>query len=239
MQLIRSILFTTYIFVSAPLWAIVIVVSSLWAGYEKRYAMVCAWVDSVLWMCKTLCRLDYEVVGQDNIPVKNTVAMLKHSSAWEAIAQFKIFPPQSWVLKRELMWIPFVGWALAGLKPIAIDRKAGRSAVDQVLSQGRERLADGLWVMVFPEGTRMPVGTTRRYGISGALLAQSNELKIIPVAHNAGDYWPRRGWLKRPGIIKVVIGPPIDTAGKTARQASEDVQHWIESTMADISGNYQ
>lgn len=239
MQLIRSLLFTTYIFISAPSWSAIIVVSALWTSYEQRYRMAAGWAKSVLWLCKTLCGLDYEVVGQDNIPVKNTVAMWKHSSAWETFAQFQLFPMESWVLKRELMWIPFVGWALASLKPIAIDRKAGRSAVDQVLSQGRERLAEGLWVMVFPEGTRMPVGTTRRYGISGALLAQSNELKIIPVAHNAGDYWPRRGWLKRRGIIKVVIGPPIETAGKSARQASEDVQQWIESTMADISGNYQ
>jgi len=239
MQLIRSILFTAYIFISAPAWAGLMVLSSLWTNYETRYRMARAWAGSVLWLSKTLVGLDYEVVGIDNIPVKNTVAMWKHSSAWETLAQFVVFPMQSWVLKRELMWIPFVGWALAGLKPIAIDRKAGRSAVDQVLAQGRDRLAEGLWVIVFPEGTRMPVGTTRRYGISGALLAQSNELKIIPVAHNAGDYWPRRGWLKRRGIIKVVIGPPIDTAGKTARQATEDVQQWIESAMADISGNYQ
>ena len=239
MQLIRSLLFTAYMFISAPLWAAGMVISTPWTSYERRYRMAVTWAGSVLWMCKHLCGLDYEVVGEENIPVKNAIAMWKHSSAWETLAQFVVFPHQSWVLKRELMWIPFVGWALAGLKPIAIDRKAGHSAVDQVLTKGGDRLSEGLWVMIFPEGTRMPVGTTRRYGISGALLAQSNEAKIVPVAHNAGDYWPRRGWLKRRGVIKVVIGPPIEVTGKPARQACEDVQQWIEATMADISGNYQ
>lgn len=238
MQVLRSILFTGYMFLTAPLAALV-VLAFFRAKYDTRYGIALAWVNSVMWLCKHLCRLDYEVSGQDNIPMKNTVVLMKHSSTWETFAQFQIFPRQTWVLKRELMWIPLVGWALALLKPIAIDRGAGRSAVEQVLSQGQERLAEGLWVMVFPEGTRMPPGTTRRYGISGTLLAQSNELKVVPVAHNAGDYWPRRGLVKRPGVIKVVIGSPMETAGKSARDASEDVQEWIETTMADISGYYQ
>ena len=111
----------------------------------------------------------------------------------------RVFPPQSWVLKRELMWIPLVGWAVRCLKPIAINRKAGATAVNQVVEQGKQRLREGLWILIFPEGTRVAVGEKRKYGVSGALLASRAGCKIVPVAHNAGYFWPRRGWVKKPG----------------------------------------
>ena len=158
--------------------------------------------------------------------------MWKHSSAWETIAQAGIFPPQSWVLKRELMWIPLVGWAVHCLKPIAINRKAGATAVNQVVEQGKQRLAEGLWILVFPEGTRVAVGETRKYGVSGALLASRAGCKIVPVAHNAGYFWPRRGWVKKPGVIRVAIGPPIDAAGRDPRELNEEVRAWIETQIA-------
>ncbi len=139
----------------------------------------------------------------------------------ETIAQAAVFPPQAWVLKRELMWIPLVGWAVKCLKPIAINRKAGAAAVTQVVEQGKARLQEGLWVLIFPEGTRVAVGETRKYGVSGSLLASRAGCKIIPVAHNAGYFWPRRGWVKKPGTIRVVIGPPIDAAGRDARELNE------------------
>jgi 1-acyl-sn-glycerol-3-phosphate acyltransferase len=120
------------------------------------------------------------------------------------------------------------------LHAIAIDRKAGHTAVAQVIEQGKERLEEGDWVMIFPEGTRMPVGQTRRYGMSGALLASAAGRPVVPVAHNAGDFWPRRGWLKKRGTIRVVIGPPIPTAGRDARDVNADAQRWIESTLARI-----
>src|SRR5262249_19302693 len=154
---------------------------------------------------------------------------MKHSSTWETLAQLQIFPRQTWVLKHELLWIPIFGWALRFLKPIAIDRKGGASAVQQVLEQGQSRLAEGLCVVILPEGTRMPVGQTRRYGLSGALLASATGRPIVPVAHNAGFFWPRRGWLKRAGTVRVVVGAPISTAGRDARQISDDVQRWIEA----------
>jgi 1-acyl-sn-glycerol-3-phosphate acyltransferase len=168
------------------------------------------------------------------LPARSSIVLLKHSSAWETLAQIRIFPRQTWVLKRELMWVPVLGWVLYLLKPIAIDRRGGGVAVQQVLEQGRERLAEGFWIMIFPEGTRMPAGETRRYGMSGALLAQAEGLPVVPVTHNAGFFWPRRGWLKKPGTIRVVIGPPIQTMGVEPRAVNERAQQWIEGTLETL-----
>jgi 1-acyl-sn-glycerol-3-phosphate acyltransferase len=134
------------------------------------------------------------------------------------------------------MWVPVFGWVLSVLKPIAINRKGGRAAVQQVLQQGQARLAEGLWVVIFPEGTRVPAGESRRYGMSGALLAASAEVPVVPVAHDAGYFWPRRGWLKKPGTIRVVIGRPIPTKGVDPRVVNERTQAWIETTLAGLSG---
>jgi 1-acyl-sn-glycerol-3-phosphate acyltransferase len=136
-----------------------------------------------------------------------------------------------WVLKRELLWIPVVGWGIRLLHAIAIDRGAGHTAVNQVVEQGRQRLAEGDWVVIFPEGTRMPAGQTRRYGVSGALLASQTGRLVIPVAHNAGYFWPRRGWLKKPGTVRVVIGPPILAAGRDPREINAEAQAWIEGQL--------
>jgi 1-acyl-sn-glycerol-3-phosphate acyltransferase len=160
--------------------------------------------------------------------------MWKHSSAWETIAQVVVCPPQAWVLKREIMWIPLVGWAINFLRPIAINRSAGATAVNKIVAQGKERLASGAWVVIFPEGTRVRDGETRKYGLSGALLASRAGCSVIPVAHNAGKFWPRRGWLKKPGTIQVVIGPPIEAAGRDPRSINADVQQWIETTLKTL-----
>jgi 1-acyl-sn-glycerol-3-phosphate acyltransferase len=228
-----SILFTLLLFLSVPLYGFV---ALLTAPLPRRYTygVALAWVDSMLWLLRVLCRLEYRVEGRQHLPKRSSVVLLKHSSAFETLAQLKIFPSQTWVLKRELMWVPVLGWVLWLLKPIAIDRRGGGVAVQQVLAQGHERLAEGLWVMIFPEGTRMPVGETRRYGMSGVLLAQAEGLPVVPVTHNAGSYWPRRGWLKRPGTIRVVIGPPIETTGVEPRIVNERAQQWIESTLAQL-----
>ncbi len=163
-----------------------------------------------MFLLKHLCGLDYRVEGREHLPGGAAIILSKHQSAWETIAFQEIFPPQTWVLKRELMWIPLFGWALALLRPIAIDRSAGRKAIEQVIEQGRERLQSGIWVVVFPEGTRVAPGTRKRYGMGGAVLAAETGYPVVPVAHNAGSFWPRRGFLKRPGTVRVVIGPVID-----------------------------
>jgi 1-acyl-sn-glycerol-3-phosphate acyltransferase len=220
-------------FVSVPIYG---AVALLTAPLPRActYAIAVFWVESMLWLLRVLCRLDYVVEGREHLPARSSIVLLKHSSAWETLAQLKVFPRQSWVLKRELMWIPVFGWVLALMKPIAINRRGGGAAVQQVLEQGRARLAEGLWIMIFPEGTRMPAGETRRYGMSGALLAQAEQLPVVPVTHDAGYFWPRRGWLKKPGTIRVVIGPPIETKGVDPRVVNERAQQWIERTLESL-----
>jgi len=232
-QWLRSAAFTLGLFIWAPAYAFLLVPTVL-LPRRVLYAAAVAWAGSVLFALRWLCKLDYVVEGVEHLPRTSSVVLMKHSSAWETIAQLRIFPRQTWVMKRELAWIPVFGWVLLKLKPIAIDRKGGRTAVRQVLDEGRKRLAEGIWVVIFPEGTRVPAGERRRYGLSGALLAEAAGLPVVPVAHNAGDYWPRRSWLKRRGTIRVVIGPPIPTAGVDPRLVNERVERWIEATVATL-----
>ena len=234
MQLIRSVLFTTCLFLGTLVYAVV-VLSLSWLPDKKLYGVARSWSLWHLWLLRVLCGLTFSVEGRENIPAGAHISMWKHSSAWETIAQASIFPPQSWVLKRELMWIPLVGWAVRCLKPIAINRKAGASAVNQVVEQGMQRLTEGLWILVFPEGTRVAAGESRKYGVSGALLASKAGCKIVPVAHSAGNFWPRRGWVKKPGVIQVSIGPAIDATGRHPRELNEEVRSWIEAKLATYS----
>jgi 1-acyl-sn-glycerol-3-phosphate acyltransferase len=234
MQLARSLIYTAWLFLGTLIYG-VLVLSAGWLPVTVVYAVARSWSRAQLRVLKWVCGLDYRVEGLEHIPAGAHVSMWKHSSAWETIAQAAILPPQAWVLKRELMWIPIVGWAIRCLKPIAINRKAGAAAVNQVVAQGKARLNEGLWILFFPEGTRMPAGETRKYGVSGALLASRAGCKVLPVAHNAGYYWPRRGWMKRPGTIRVVIGAPIEAAGRDPRAINEEVQRWIEATVNSIA----
>jgi 1-acyl-sn-glycerol-3-phosphate acyltransferase len=220
-------------FVSVAVYAFVAFVATVIPGITA-YQVARAWAASVLVMLKLLCGLDHRIEGLEHLQGENCVVLLKHSSAWETIAQFVIFPRQTWVMKRELLWAPILGWVLMLFKPIAINRKGGRSAVAQVVRLGRQRLEEGYWVMIFPEGTRVPVGQKRRYGISGALLATTTARAIIPVAHDAGWYWPRRGLLKRAGTIRMSIGPRIPTAGKDARAVNAEVERWIDAKVAEL-----
>ena len=233
----RSLLYTALMFGSVLVYSVAVIVTGPLPP-ATRFRIARNWSTVNLWLLRVICGLRYEVEGQDNIPDENCVVMIKHQSTFETIAGFQFFPMICWVLKRELMWIPFLGWALYLINPIAIDRKAHGSAVRQVVRIGKQRLAEGYWVFIFPEGTRMAPGTTRRYGISGALLARDAGSRIVPVAHNAGDYWPRRGLRKTPGTIRVVIGQPIDTTGKQPEAINQEVQHWMESTMRRISPGY-
>jgi 1-acyl-sn-glycerol-3-phosphate acyltransferase len=181
-----------------------------------------------------VCGIDYVIEGQENLPQVPFVSLWKHSTAWETMAQMFVVPTASWLLKREVIWIPIVGWAVSTYKPIAINRRAGHSAVNQVVTQGRERLAAGMGVIVYPEGTRVPPGQTRKYGISGALLAVETGAPVVPIAHNAGYLWRRRSLLKKKGKIYVVIGKPIDPRGLDAREINARAQEWIEATIAEI-----
>lgn len=235
---LRSLLFQAYFFVSICIAALLIFLCAL-LPYRFRFAIGRVWGSSMLLVGKYLCGLDYRIEGLDNVPDEPSVIMIKHTTVFETYAQLAIFPPQTWVLKRELTWIPLFGWGLAAMKPIAIDRGAGHTAVNQVVEEGMARLGEGIWVTVFPEGTRMPLGQTRRYGVSGALLARQAQCPIVPVAHNAGDFWPRRGLKKEPGLIRICIGPPILPKDRPPRETNALVQHWVESKMREISIGYQ
>ena len=228
MLLLRSLAFTGFFLLWTFCYAIFIVLASLLLPFRGRFALVRVYALCTLAVLRWTCRLDYRIEGRENLPAGNHIALIKHASTWETVAQMVLVPPQVWVLKRELLWIPVVGWGLLLLRSIAVNRGAGGSAVRGVLEQGRKRLAEGKWIAIFPEGTRMPPGETRRYGVSGALLAAENDRYIVPLAHDAGYYWPRRGLIKKPGTIRVVIGPPIKAAGRDPREVNAEAQEWIE-----------
>jgi 1-acyl-sn-glycerol-3-phosphate acyltransferase len=172
MQFVGSLVFTAFLFLWTFCYAIFFVIACSFLPFKRRFVLARFWGRALLAVLKWTCRLDYVVSGRENLPPGNHVALWKHSSSWETIAMAVLLPRQVWVLKRELLWIPFVGWGIRQLHAIAIDRKSGASAVTQVVEQGKQRLAEGDWVVIFPEGTRMPLGETRRYGVSGALLAR-------------------------------------------------------------------
>ncbi len=203
--------------------------------FVMRYRFIGLWTHFNLWWLERSCGLHYRIEGTEHIPDGNAIVMAKHQSTWETLALQRIFGPQVWVLKRELLWVPLFGWGLALLEPIAIDRKAGRKAVRQVVDQGIQRLHAGRWVVIFPEGTRVAPGERKRYGVGGALLAAQSGYPVVPVAHNAGEFWRRHSFIKYPGVIRVVIGAPIASAGRPAAEIIADVENWIESTMLKIT----
>lgn len=233
MLLLRSLAFQAWFFLSVIVFAFLVLAA--WVlPYPLRYEIARVWGRGMLWAGRFFCGLDYRIEGLENLPDRPSVVLSKHSTVFETYAQLVFLPRQTWVVKRELMWAPVFGWGLATLKPIAINRSAGGMAVAQVIRKGKERLAEGTWVTIFPEGTRMPPGETRRYGISGAALAHEANCPIVPIAHNAGAFWPRRSVIKRPGLIRFVIGPPIYPAEQGPKRTNLLVQQWIEEKMAEI-----
>ncbi|TNG00361.1 MAG: 1-acyl-sn-glycerol-3-phosphate acyltransferase [Gammaproteobacteria bacterium] len=203
--------------------------------YSIRYRFAHQWTRFNMFWLKFCCGLSYRVHGTKNIPTTPCIIMSKHQSAWETMALQCFFPPQVWVMKREILWIPFFGWAIAAMEPIAIDRSSGRRAVKQIIDQGRQRLEDGRWIVIFPEGTRVPPGLKGRYGLGGGVLAAETCYPVIPVAHNAGEFWRRNAFIKYPGMIDVVIGEAIDTHGLDAAEIMQKTEQWIEGEMEKIS----
>lgn len=237
-QYLKSLLYIGFMVTTVLLYALSIVLL-FWAPYAWRYRVAQAWCRLQLNTLKYFIGLDYVIEGRENIPEHAGVVYWKHTSSWETFLTLPMWHRQCWVLKHELTFIPIFGWALKLIEPIAIDRKGGGSAVRQVLEQGRRKIADGCWINIFPEGTRVPADSTKRYGFSGALLAKDTNTPILPIAHNAGDLWPRHSVLKRKGKITVRIGPPIFPEGKTPEEINKEAQAWIEGEMIKISSAYQ
>lgn len=234
-MLVRSALFNAVMWLSVVIYAPLALLTTP-LPFTWRYRFVTQWGRFHVWLARRLFGIGYHVEGRNHLPQSPAIVLSKHQSAWETLAFQEIFPPFVFILKRELMWIPLFGWGLALLKPIAIDRGAGQRALEQVVTQGRARLEQGIWVVVFPEGTRVAPGHRRRYKSGGAVLAAATGYPVVPVAHNAGHFWPRRSLVKKPGTIRVVIGPPIRTKGRTAEEINRQAEEWIEHTMARLEG---
>jgi 1-acyl-sn-glycerol-3-phosphate acyltransferase len=201
---------------------------------KVRYWYITRWSAFIIYWAKLVCQINYQVSGLENLPKKNAIVLCKHQSAWETLFLQILLPCQTWVLKKELLWIPFFGWALALLSPIAINR-AQSSSIRQLIQQGSSALNTGRWVVIFPEGTRVNPGETKKYSRSGAGLAMASGFPIIPIAHNAGHCWRKNSFLKTPGTIQVVIGSAIYPKSQTLAEMTQQAQQWIDSTSAQLS----
>jgi 1-acyl-sn-glycerol-3-phosphate acyltransferase len=233
MTLARSALFALALLIVTPPYAL-LALASFPLPRMARYRLISAWSRLVIWLAWVICGIRWKIEGRKHLPDEPAVILSQHQSAWETLAFQEIFPPQVLVLKRELLWIPFFGWGLALMSPIAIDRARGMAALREMARQGRERIAQGFWVVIFPEATRVAPGQKREYHQGGAWLAVHCGVPVVPVAHNAGRVWPRNAFLKRAGTVTVRIGPPIDTAQRAPKDVLAEAKAWIEAQQATL-----
>lgn len=187
----------------------------------------------IKWL-KLCCRLDYKVSGLENLPGQPFIAVVKHQSAWETMSLLFILPSHSWVLKKELLRIPIFGWGLAFSKPIAIDRSQSKAALKQLLQQGKDRLKEGINIVICPEGTRMAPGVTGKFNAGGSILASQAQVPVVPIAHNSGSFWQRNSFIKKPGTIQLVIGKPIYPQSNSASEINAQCKQWIEQTVQGL-----
>jgi 1-acyl-sn-glycerol-3-phosphate acyltransferase len=229
---------TAFFMLVVGLWTIpfgVLVTLAIIFPMPTRYRIIALWRSGFMALCRYVLGIRYRVLGRENMPAAPAVVMAKHQSAWETVGLQEVFPPLVFVLKKELLRVPFFGWGLAAMKMISIDRAAAKDALKQVFDQGRERLSAGYWVVIFPEGTRVAPGETARYKPGGAHLAVRSGARVVPVAHNAGEFWRKDRFTIAPGLITVSIGPPIDPTGKTAAKINALAAAWIETEMQRLS----
>lgn len=235
MVLLRSLVYLGFMFVTVVIFSVPIATVGWFVPFRWLSEFGKLWGKINIGALQKICSLDYRLHGWENLPRENCIILCKHQSTWETIALRALLPAEhTWVLKRELLWVPFFGWGLAPYRPIAIDRKAGRRSVLQLIQQGQRLLRNGRWIVVFPEGTRVDPGTRKKYGVGGALLAQKTGYPVLPVAHNAGVFWRRRDLRKYPGTIDLVVGPLIETQGMPAAEINRRVEEWIEQTVDSL-----
>src|SRR5215468_4773844 len=235
MSALRSFLFALFQAVVTPIYA-VLVLLSFWVPPVPRYRFITGWCWLNLLAARWICGIRHRIVGAENLPPRRAphIVMSKHSSTWETLALNFIFPPLSFVAKKELLSIPFFGWGFTLASPITIDRKAGKDAMAQMAEQGRERLQQGFWIVIYPEGTRIRSGTRSHYKTGGARLAIALGVPVVPVAHNAGYLWPKGVLGKRPGTVTVSIGRSIPSAGRSMQDLMSEVEAWIEAEVARL-----
>jgi 1-acyl-sn-glycerol-3-phosphate acyltransferase len=232
---LRSLLFTLLMTLATVVWAPLCILFAPFP-YRQRYYLTTRWNVFVIWAAKTVCGIRYQVKGRENLPDAPAIVLAKHQSAWETIFLcFNTLRPLVFVFKKELTYIPFFGWGIALLRMIPIDRSKSKDAFAQVVDQGRKRLADGQWIIMFPEGTRIPVGKKGKYKSGGTRLAVETNTIVVPIALNAGECWPKNTFIKKPGVITVSIGKPISPEGLTPTELMQQVENWIESEMRVIS----
>jgi 1-acyl-sn-glycerol-3-phosphate acyltransferase len=233
MSLVRSVVFAVLQTALTILFSLIALLSFPFSAHI-RYRLITGYNHTVIWLARWVLGIRYVVEGREHLPAQPAIILAKHQSAWETVAFLFLFPPVSPVIKQELLKVPFFGWAFRMLSPIAIDRGAGREALKQIVKQGKDKLAQGFWVLVFPEGTRVAPGEKGRYGIGGAWLAAESGAPVVPVAHNAGEVWPKNAFVKHPGTITVRIGPAIDSREKSAAELTRAVEAWIEAEMTRL-----
>jgi 1-acyl-sn-glycerol-3-phosphate acyltransferase len=233
MIFVRSLLFFLGMLIISPIFAILVILLVPFSNIA-RCRMASNWAHCALFWLKLTCNLGVEVRGRENIPNHPSIILCKHQSAWETIALQVFFPPQIYVMKRELLYIPILGWAWMALSSIPIDRSAGREALKKLVAHGKDRLGRGLWVVIFPEGTRIAPGARSKYHIGGAWLATHTQTTVVPVAHNAGLFWRKNAFLKQPGTITMSIGKPIETANLKTDALNQQVEDWIEAEMLKL-----
>lgn len=232
---LRSLLFSIF-FIAQVFFYSFLCLFSLLFPVRARHRLLRTFTYVYLAALKIICRIDYQIEGLENIPADRVgVVLSKHQSAWETFVLPVIFKDVAVLAKRELVWIPFFGWGIAASDPILINRKDKTSAMQQIIQKGTRFLKQGRWILVFPEGTRTPFGTAGKYHLGGARLAVAADVPVIPVAHNAGYFWPRRQFIKRPGTVRLVVGPLIETKDRTPDQVMELAKSWIETTMTRIN----
>src|SRR6266566_4252207 len=235
MSELRSLFFALFQLIVTPIYAILVLLA-FWLPPVPRFKFITGWCWINLAAARLICGIRHRVLGRQNIPPRHAphIVMSKHSSTWETLALNFLFPPLAFVAKKELLSIPFFGWAFTLASPITIDRKAGMDAMQQIAEQGRERLRQGFWIVIYPEGTRIRAGTRAKYKTGGARLAIELATPILPVAHNAGYLWPKGLFGKRPGTVTISFGKPISPVGKDVTALIREVETWIETEVARL-----
>ena len=232
---IRSFIFSFYSVTTIILYSFICLLSLIFP-LHVRHSLIRYYMHLYFYVLKKVCHLDYKIEGLENIPKdRNGIIMCKHSSTWETFLLPQYFHTPAPIAKRELAWLPFFGWGLLVADPIFINRNDKKSAMQQIIEKGKKCLKQGRWIMFFPEGTRVPFGKTGHYKMGGARLAAETGYPVLPIAHNAGWFWPRRQFIKKPGTITMVIGPLIETKGRKPEEILKLTKDWIETTMTRIN----
>jgi 1-acyl-sn-glycerol-3-phosphate acyltransferase len=235
MALLRSVIYLLWQIVTVVPYAIATLVASIFVRGDPLYWICVQWLRVVVWGAKVFCGIQTRVQGMEHVPDSPIILCPKHQSAWETLAFPTLMPhPLCYVFKRELLWVPFFGWAIGRLDMIHIDRSKRNLAWSKVAEQGKRFMEHGNWVIMFPEGTRIPRGQQGTYKSGASRLAVATNTPILPIAVASARCWPKNSFVKYPGVVDVSIGPPIPVNGRDADELMREVENWIEAEMRRI-----